>query len=163
VSPLLDEVQAMQNAALGAALIWRFTCGYCPQNDATEGTPVPLTFLVLPIVLHARTCEIVLSTQAASGLRAFEAKFSEAGDLILAVHDRVLAMRALSLKSNGVALATGLVTLVTKDGSIWPRSYTRPRETADSVEALMRAAERLGGWCRPLSLFEISGILRVEI
>jgi hypothetical protein len=163
VNPLLDEVQAMQNAALGAALIWRFTCGYCPQDDATQGTPIPLTFLVLPVVLHARTCESVLSTQPGSGLRAFEAKFSEAGDLLLAVHDRMLAMRGLSLKSNGVALATGLVTLVTKDGSLWPRSYARPRRTADSVEALLRAAERFGGWCRPLSLFEISGILRVEI
>jgi hypothetical protein len=33
---LLSEVQAMHNPALGAALIWRFACGYAPQNEAHE-------------------------------------------------------------------------------------------------------------------------------
>jgi hypothetical protein len=41
---LQSEVQAMQNPALGAALVWRFTCGYTPIGTGSGGTPLSLGF-----------------------------------------------------------------------------------------------------------------------
>lgn len=162
MTPILGEVQAMQNPALGAALLWRFACGYCPERTATGGVPLPLLFTVLPITLHARTCEEVSRTFAASGLRKFEEKFREHIDLLLAIHQRAVTMRSLSLRSLRIALAAGLLTILTDSATVWPRTYTRIRDVPSSVTELIKAAERLGTWCASLSLFEVSGILRVE-
>lgn len=157
----LREVQAVQNPALGAVLLWRFTIGYCPETATRGGAPMPLCFLVLPMTMHTATCDEITSTQAASGLRAFEQKFKSDGDYLLAIHHRMLSMRVLSLRSLRIALATGLVTLVPSDGSVWPR--TRDIVTPDpSVKRLVAAAEKLGRWFGELNAYEIAGILRVE-
>src|SRR6185503_5540826 len=82
IMALQTEVQSMQNPALGAAMIWRFACGYCPANTATAGIPLPLTFLVLPIMLHAQTREAISSTQQRSGIRQFQAGLDLRVDLL---------------------------------------------------------------------------------
>jgi hypothetical protein len=159
---LLSEVQAMQNPALGAVLIWRFACGYSPQNEAHDGVPLPLAFVVLPVVLHERTREEVSSTRLSSGAHKFEEKFKGRGDVLFALNQRAIEMRRLSLRSVRHALASGLVTLIADRGTLWPRSYTKPPVDAKSVAELLGAAEKLGSWCRLVSVYEISGILRVE-
>jgi hypothetical protein len=160
--PLLTEVQAMQNPALGAVLVWRFACGYNPENTESNGVPMPLAFVVLPIVLHSRTRGEVETTHAASGVRKFEDKFKNQGDMLLAINQRAITMRLLSLRSMRIALAKGLLTLLPEQGTLWPRTYATPRGTAKPVASLMREAEKFGTWCARLSLFELSGILRVE-
>lgn len=162
MTKLLSEVQAMQNPALGAALIWRFACGYAPQNEPHDGVPLPLAFVVLPVLLHERTREEVTSTRESSGARKFEEKFREKGDVLFALNERSMSLRGLSLRSVRHALASGLVTMIPERGAIWPRSYTKPQVDAKSVAEMLAAADKLGGWCRSLSVYEISGILRVE-
>lgn len=159
---LLNEVQAMQNSALGAALIWRFACGYAPRNKAHNGVPLPLAFVVLPVVFHERTRDAVSSTRLSSGARKFEEKFNDRGDVLFALNNRAIEMRSLSLRSVRHALASGLITLVSDQGMLWPRSYAKPPIDAKPVNNLLSAAEKLGSWCRLLTVYEISGILRVE-
>ena len=160
--PVLSEVQAMHNPALGAALVWRFACGYCPENASTEGTPLPLAFVVLPVVLHGVTCEAISATHVASGVRKFEEKFSGQGDVLYALNDRAIAMRPLSLRSVRLAVGSGLLTLLADQAVLWPRTYSMPGSVQQSERALLKAAEKLGSWCAALTLFELSGILRVE-
>lgn len=162
MSPLLTEVQAMHNPALGAALVWRFACGYIPERTAGDGVPLALAFIVLPIVLHTRTREGVEVTRLASSMHKFEEKFDDQGDVLLAIHQRTIAMRPLSLESVRLALASGLVTLLPQDGTLWPRTYAAPRGAAKTIGSLMKSAEKLGTWCAPFSLFELSGMLRLE-
>jgi hypothetical protein len=157
---LMQEVRAMQNPGLGAILIWRFACGYTPGTSSI-GTPLPLVFAVIPLVMHVRSVEQITSTNASSGLRKFQEKFERRGDLLLAVHQRMLQMRPLSLRSVRIALGSGLVTLVPQEAVLWPRSYTSPPDPS-GVDHLLAAAEKLGKWCNSLTLFEIEGILRVE-
>jgi len=159
---LLGEIQAMQNPALGATLIWRFACGYTPKDIAHDGVPLPLAFVVLPVVLHERTRREVITTQRSSGARKFEEKFGDKGDVLFALHERALVLRELSLRSLRHALASGLVSLLPEQGVLWPRSYTKPYIDERAVAELLGAAEKLGAWCSSLSLYEISGILRVE-
>lgn len=159
---LLSEVQAMQNPALGATLIWRFACGYAPQNDPHDGMPLLLAFVVLPVVLHERTRKEVTSTLRTSGVRKFEEKFQNQGDMLFALNQRAIRLRNLSLRSVRQALASGLVTLIPEQCMLYPRSYTKPPVKAKPILELFAAAEKLGSWCRPLSMYEISGILQVE-
>lgn len=159
----INEVQIMQNPALGAALIWRFACGYCPDSDLRQGVPLPLAFLVLPLTLHERTREQVSGTQRGSGLRVFEAKFSDDKDRLLAIHDRSLILRKLSLHSLRIAFSSGLMTLVPNKAELWPRSRAAPPAIVYApVRTLLDAAEKIGHWAGQLTLFELAGIFKVD-
>ena len=153
MKPLLTEVHAMQNPGLGAALVWRFACGYCPETQPGDGTPFPLAFVILPVVLHTRTRENVTSTRVASGARKFEEKFKERGDLLFALNDRAISMRHLSLRSMRIAMACGLITILPERAAFWPRSYTSPANIRNEIGELMKAAEKLGSWCASSSSF----------
>src|SRR5882724_11641080 len=76
-SALADEVRNVQNPPLGAALLWRFTCGYTSNHAECGHAPLHLLFLVLPLTLHRQTFHFVSQTQTATGMRAFAAKFAE--------------------------------------------------------------------------------------
>ena len=60
------DVRYVQNPAIGAALLWQFTCGYYINKN--QPVPFPLLFVVLPIVFRQDLCSIIRSTQKASGL-----------------------------------------------------------------------------------------------
>lgn len=164
MTAILNEVQAMQNPALGAALIWRFACGFSPESSP-DGTPLPLAFVVLPLTFHARSAEKVAGTLAGSGLRKFASKFSDGdrGDVLLALQPRMLAMRDLTLRSLRIAFRAGLLTMVPKEAVLWPRSRSAPPADAKPIGNLLNSAEKLGSWCRDVSLFEVTGLLKVEI
>ncbi len=165
ISVLTNEVRNSQNPALGAGLIWRFVCGYVASHPTHDALPLPLLFLVLPIILHEQTEEFVKSTLQASGLRAFSAKFGKAEnskqDLLLAIHDRMLALRNLSMESIRLALATRFLHLDV--ATLIPLSQTEAVVGIPSdVRRLMKSAEKLGAWCGQLTLHEIATTLKVR-
>ena len=161
MTAIFNEIQAMQNPALGAAMIWRFTCGFNPESSPS-GTPLLLAFVVLPLTFHAKSFEEVVGTQATSGLRKFEAKFSDRADVLLSIQPRMLAMRDLTLRSLRIAIHTGLLTLVPKEAVLWPRSRSSPPTDPKVIFNMLKSAEKLGAWCRDVSLFEVAGLLKVE-
>lgn len=163
---LSKEVRFTQNPALGATLQWRFVCGYCESHPTSDHVPLPLVFLVVPVILHQPTVAFIAGTQKASGLRAFVAKFGEASsvkqDLLLGIHDRVVKWRDLSLEALRIALATRLLHL-DLDGKVIPLSETPPTAgIPQAVRKLLRESEKFGSWCGQLSVHEISNLLRVR-
>src|SRR6266436_6768091 len=97
---LTREVRNVQNPALGAGLLWRFACGYIGSHTTRDPVPLPLAFLVLPVVFHERSERLLAGTQKASGLRAFAGKFGNSDnsiqDVLLAIHGRMLTLRNLT-------------------------------------------------------------------
>ncbi len=87
---LAREAQNIQNPALGAAVLWRFSCGYVEAHPEGGLPRLPLLFVVLPMVLHQATAELLRRTRPSSGLRAFAAKFGDSQvskqDLLLQIH-----------------------------------------------------------------------------
>jgi hypothetical protein len=163
---LSREVRNIQNPALGATLLWRFACGYVETHPTREPVPLPLLFLVLPIMLHKETTEFVQGTQNASGLRAFAAKFGEAKtskqDVLLSIHTRTGELKSLSLQSIRLALSTRLLHAETRAMFI-PLSHAEARAGVNTdTRQLMRNAEKLGHWCGQLSLHEIATILKLR-
>lgn len=163
---LAREAQNVQNPALGAALLWRFCCAHTENHPTSDPPALPVLFLVLPIVLHQATAELLRRTRPSSGLRAFAAKFGDTAvskqDLLLQIHDRSLRWRTLTLQSLELAAAGHLVHL-TEDGDVMPLSKTKARGLADEVKQLMADAEKLGAWCGPLTLHEITTTLKVRL
>jgi hypothetical protein len=163
---LATEVRNIQNPALGAGLIWRFVCGYVNEHTTSNPVPLPLVFLVLPTILHQQTEGFVQSTQKSSGLRAYAVKFGAAKnckqDLLLAINNRMLTLKNLSLESLRIAIATRLVHLET-DATVFPLSKTKAIAGIPAdVRHMMSNAEKLGAWCAPLTIHEIATTLRVR-
>jgi hypothetical protein len=164
---LSTDVWHVQNPALGALLLWRFAVGYQRSRSDAAPCPIPLVFLVLPILLHQDSAELVQSTQQSSGLRAFVAKFGEArrgvSDYLLAIHDRTDTMKSLSVESLRIAFVARLMSLDRRAATLMPLTTTLPRlGIPDSVRPLIRDAEKLGTWCSQLTLHEISSALKVR-
>ena len=164
---LSHETYIVQNPALGAMLLWSFTTGYERGSKVSAPPPLPLLFIVLPLTLHQETSHLITSTQRRSGLRAFVNKFSDSkvskNDLILAVNERAIQLRKLSMNSLRLAVASRLVAIDASAGSAISLSSTAPRAGIPrSVRAMLQNAEKLGRWFSEVSLHEVSVILKVR-
>jgi len=160
------ETRNVQNPALGATLIWQFTVGYSEGSEVKAPTPLPLLFIVLPIIYHQETAAFIKSTLKASGLRAFVNKFDETktskSDLIISIHERARAMQSLTRHSLSLAVASDLIAIDAQSGAAFPMTRTQPKVgIPDSVRDMMKAAEKLGFWCSKLTLHEIAITLKV--
>ncbi|PVX82410.1 three component ABC system middle component [Paraburkholderia unamae] len=160
---LLDEIDAIQNPGLGAALIWRAVCGYYSSSNKADGCPAVLAFLVLPVIFNEDLREVVTKTFKSSGIRKFESKFVKQIDLLFSIQERAEAMRDLSRRSLALSLSTGLLTLSTEAAQLWPRSTAFTRALPAEVLDLASAAEKLGMWAQQTSLRELSYSLRLEL
>lgn len=167
IESLSREVEYVQNAALGAVLVWRFSVGYTEAQTNSDSPVLPLGFLVLPILLHQETFELLRSTNKPSGLHGFAGKFSrpEIGraDLLLGVHTRAVALRDLSIHAVQAGVRHSLFTLAARDAKIMPLTSTKATGVASSVRPLLDGAEKLGYWMSQLSLFEVASTLRVAL
>lgn len=156
----------MQNPALGAVAIWRAAVGYSVAHRQSLPMLLPLTFLVLPLVLMDDTRDQILATRSDSGLRRLVEKLESSKikrvDSILAIHDRALRWRRLTLQSIQIGVATGLISLDAQRPAVEPLSKASPRLVSERTRPLLRAAESIGKWMAPLSPYEISALLHVR-
>lgn len=157
----LNEAQLVQNVALGATLIWRFVTSY--DQAAKTACPLPLCFVVLPILFHHATRDETISTNPGSPLAKFVQKFDQKREELLAIHERMLAMKALSLRSVQLAAERGLIAIHPADGAVYasPTAKLSAQRRPEALRPMLRAAEKLGGWCAPHDLAHISHQLRL--
>jgi hypothetical protein len=163
-SPPLSEIEIIQNPALGAYTLWRFGLGF--QSEDGRPAVFPLAFLVLPLVLHRSTLDIIGSTQRASGLALFAAKLGQERENLLAVHERALALRLLTLQSISVGINERLLTLdyvTTTIRANTPESSVKKPILPERIKAFSGAAEKVGYWFSKLSFQQVSSILAVEL
>lgn len=163
---LTQEVRNVQNPALGAGLLWRFSCGYSESHSTSNEAPLPLAFIVLPIVFHQVSETLVVGTRKSSGLRVFAAKFGNSDnsmqDLLLSLHGRMLSLRSLTVESLRVAIATRLLRLETT-GTLLALSRTQAAAGIPAdVRRLMKSAEKLGNWCGLLTIHEVATTLKLR-
>ena len=167
MATLNEEVHHVQNSALGAMLVWRYVVGYHKARSDAAGCPLPLLFLVLPILLHHETLAHVQSTRIGTGLRGFSAKFGTSAnnesDVLLALNDRAASLRRLSLESLRVAVGARMLTVDSGTGSAHALTRTMPKAgIPEHIRDLARNGEKLGQWCGTLTMMEIASVLRVR-
>lgn len=165
MSKLIREFYNVQNPALGAYLLSNFAVGYINENQCL--VPLPLIFIVLPMVFRSEIVDFIASTQRKSGLRYFAEKFTEKknlkNDLIIQIQKQSQEYKFLTMESLRLAMAKKIITL---QDSV----YLMPLEenikgfknNSDELKRMTKAAEKLGAWCAQLSLAEISQILKVR-
>ena len=157
------DVMYVQNPALGAVLLWRFTCGY--YSNENRPVPFPLLFVVLPIVFRQDLCSVIKSTQRASGLsKVSEKLFSgKLNDSIHYINNTAIQIRELTLDAFNIAVEANLVSLSTQNAVVFPLTTTIRKYTPKGdCKSMLAAAEKLGTWCSELTLLEVSKWLKVR-
>ena len=162
------EARAVQNPAFGALLLWRCCSGYHTAHKTASSMPLPLLFLVLPIVLHEETAGMLIATQQRSGLRKFVEKFHIAAnsktDLVLAISPRAQTLGLLTVSSLRIAIASNLLAIDIPAAGVFPLSKTQPAlGIPASIRPLLAGAEKLGSWFAQLSLYEIEVLLETSV
>lgn len=157
------DVMYVQNPAIGAALLWRFICGY--YSNENRPVPFPLLFVVLPMVFRQDLCAVIKSTQKASGLSKVSEKLfsSKRNDNIHYVNTTAIQMRELTLEAFNIAVEANLVSLSAETAMVFPlttsaRKYTPKGDCKD----MMAASEKFGAWCSELTFLEIAKWLKVR-
>ena len=160
----LTELDIVQNPAIGAYLIWQFTLGY--QTSGADSVPVPLAFLVLPMLLHRPTFDEIVSTRKASGLPLFAAKFDKEREILMGIHGRAMQLRPLTLQSIGVAGTSKLVRIDYEAAAIhgYPLDLLGVRKPTlpERLKGFASAADKIGHWFSNLGLPQIASTLRVD-
>jgi hypothetical protein len=162
-APSLNEVQIVQNPALGAYTIWRFGLGF--QSEDGRPVALPLAFLLLPLVLHRPTLGMISSTQRASGLALFAAKLGQERENLLAVHERALTLRGLTLQSIAMGIGQRLLTLDYVSATIranLPEPTTRNPVLPERIRNFSVAAEKVGYWFSKLGTHQVASTLAVD-
>lgn len=157
----LGEAAIVQNEALGAYAIWRFSLGF--QERDGQAVTLPLAFLLLPLVLHAPTLAMVLSTQKASGLHLFAGKLGEHREDLLAVHDRALALRQLTLGSLMVAEQSRLIRIEPSTATVRafsPHNELQIPALPERIRRIAPACEKVGYWFAGLSDQQVAHTLK---
>lgn len=162
---LSKELYNVQNPALGAYILAKFSLGYSSELD--KGVPLPLTFIILPMIYKTEIMDVIYSTQRRSGLRNFAEKFVDnklkKNDLLLQINGLSQRGKIMTLEAIRVGITAEIIA-VENNGCILPledriksfKIYTT------ELNKMAKAAEKLGAWCSELSLLEISQVLKVR-
>ena len=159
----MTDLKIVQNPGLGAYSIWRFGLGH--QLSDERPVSFALAFLVLPIVLHRETLQILIATQKSSGLALFGAKLGKEREKLLAVHDRTLLLRNLSLQSVGLGVGTKLLSIDYAGGKLRANDLeSKPRRplVPERIKDIGNGSEKLGLWFSQLTAAQIVSTLQVE-
>lgn len=156
----LSAVAQVQNPAFGALLLWRFVRGY--QAEKPGELPVfTLLFLLLPLILHRSTMDVVRSTNQSSGLAKFVAKLGDERERLFAVHERTLALRGLTLESIATGLSTKLLWVDYERALVRANEVKLPA-TPERLKHHLASAEKLGRWFARLPPSLVFSLLKVE-
>jgi hypothetical protein len=156
----LSEVELVQNPALGALLLWTVASKH--EEEGAVGPRLDLCFLVLPLLFHTQTQEAIKSTQPASGLSKFVLKMRDETDLLLAIHQRALEQRELSLASLAAGITARMLVIDTTRGQVLAvKTETKP-PVPERLRPMVQSAERLGAWFARLPPGQVMSMLRVH-
>lgn len=159
----LSEAAVVQNEALGAYALWRFGLGF--QEKDAQAFVLPLTFLLLPLILHGPTLATISSTHKASGLHLFAGKLGERREDLIAVHDRALKLRQLTLGSLITAEQSGLVRIEPTTAKAWafsPHTDLQVPALPERIRRLGPACDKVGYWFAGLSDQQVAHTLKVD-
>ncbi|MCP1768657.1 three component ABC system middle component [Bradyrhizobium japonicum] len=154
-------VTLVQNPALGAILLWKFCRGF--QKERPDALPILVSlFCVLPVVYHAPTLRDVKSTNMPSGLVRFATKLSEHREALIAIHNRALLMRELTLESVATGIAARLLRLNYSTAEV-SGNDALPPVMPERLKDHYSGAEKLGHWFARLPLSHALSTLRIEV
>lgn len=157
----ISSVEAVQNSAMGAVILWSFGQGY--QQEVLGRLPLfHFTFIVLPIVLHRPSLELVSGTNLSSGFGKFVEKLERHREDLMAIHTRALTMRRLSLEAVSTGVATGLLSVLYEEAQLRANDV-KLRRPSEQIKPYVAAGEKLGRWFARVPAPNVFSLLRIYL
>ncbi len=154
-----NEIDLIQNPAIGSIIIWKFLFGYGSKldNDKFE-----LLFIVLPIIFNQELRNYIDSTRKSSGFTKVIEKMmkDKKVDIVYQINNNIENMKELTLESIRIGMITDLFIL-DEMLNIEVEQIKIPK-VSKSIEKMLNSAEKLGVWLSELNMLEIEKILKVR-
>ena len=162
---LVEEVKIWNTPAVGAFLLWKFTCGYVNNHPAGD-SPVGLLHFVASGILSNKELLDAISNRRenlASFVRWFEEQ--EKVDVLMEIQARIKTKLKYTLESLDVAMMSGLLVWEPQTAKIYPLLNVKTPKRGFGLNALYKSygtkAEALGKWFAQHDLRTIATYLKI--
>lgn len=158
---VLFEQHVTQNTGLAAEAIWQAALESYEAKRRTEGLPLPLAFLVLPLTFHQRTAASLASKTKPGAL--YKA-LSLDREITLGLQARMQAMSDRTLNALSIAFHTGLLELdQDHQRQLIPGRKTAPvTHVTEDVKTILGAAKRVGQAFAEMSVVQLAAHLNIR-
>lgn len=158
---VLFEQRVVQNTALAAEAIWQAVHEAHDVKGRTEGVPLPLVFLVLPLTFHKRTAT-VLASKAHPG--ALYKAIGEDRELTVGLQERMQAMSDRTCRALSIGFQTELLLLDQNyERHLIPGRKTPPViHVTNEVKTILNAAKRVGRALVEMSTVQLATQLNIR-
>jgi hypothetical protein len=140
---VLFEQRVIQNTGLAAEAIWHAVNEAYEAKGRAEGVPLPLVFLVLPLVFHQRSAAALASkTQPGALYKAL----ADDREITVGLQARMQAMAERTFQALSIAFESNLLRLDTDpQRQLVPGRRTAPvAHVTEEVRIIQNAAKRVG-------------------
>lgn len=158
---VLFEQRVIQNTGLAAETIWQAVYEAYETKGRTEGVPLPMAFLVLPLTFHQRTARVLAKkTQPGALYKAL----ADDREITVDLQRRMQAMSERTFQALSIGFHTGLLRLdQDPERQLIPGKRTQPvAHVTDEVNTIMKAAKRVGRAFAEMSLEQLCIHLRIR-
>lgn len=162
----LFERRVSQNTALGAFAVWQSAVSFTDETKSDRGLPLTHSFLVLPLVFHRASAEVISTKQMTEG--SFFRAITEARTISVGLQARVSAMYSQTCSAVNLGLASALLRMDKEgDYQLYPSRKSlpgeQPRSTlGEDVSTILKASRRLGYWFAVTDFATLCNLLRVR-
>jgi Family of unknown function (DUF6521) len=156
----LSPIELVQNPAFGSQVLWSFGRGFQAEKIG-ELSQFSSLFLILPLILHGPTLREIKSTNLQSGLTKLVSKLQEQRELLIAVHERAIELRNLTLESIGIGVEAKLLHIDFELALVRSNDLKMPTPP-ERLKYHISSAEKVGRWFGRLPLNQVYSLLQVE-
>ena len=158
---VLFEQRVVQNTGLAAETIWYAVNETYSAKSRTEGVPLPLIFLVLPLSFHQRTATALASKTQPGALYKL---LAEDREVTVGLQARMQAMADRTFQALSIGFQTNLLHLDSDHmRQVIPGRKTPPvTHLTDEVKIILNAAKRLGQGFAEMTVVQLAIHLRVR-
>jgi hypothetical protein len=158
---VLFEQQIVQNPGLGAEALWYAVNTAYQEKYKTEGFPLLLVFIVLPLVFHRRSANALASKTKPGAL--YKAIASDR-EITLGFQERMQALSDRTFQSLSIAFSTDLLLLdYAEEPQLIPgRKTPSVMHATEEVNTLLAAAKRIGQAVSEIPKVQISTLLNIR-
>jgi ABC-3C biological conflict system middle component len=158
---ILFEQHVIQNTGLAAETIWQAVEAAYEAKHRTEGVPLALAFMVLPLTFHERTAKALASkTQPGALYKAL----ADEREITVGLQARMQAMSDRTLQALSIGFHTGLFLLDRdKQRQLIPGRKTPPvTHATEEVKTILSAAKRVGHAFSEMTMVQLTTHLGIR-
>lgn len=146
----VPEVERLLNPAFCSMVLGHFILAYAMDDGSSRvrpGCPVPLSYLCLPLTMHERPRQAILSHRRDFGVHQFAAQHADA---LVGVTDQIIGYEDITRSALVFGLTHGVLTIDDQTAVLQSSESVlanlRRLRLHEDTRQVFRAAERLGQW-----------------